>query len=250
MPRDSGPGSEAPRRRPRRHRSRRRAQADLARARPRGGRGDYVIVHVGYAISRLDPEEARKTLALFAAIDARSRSAGVKYVDEFRDGELARALAAAIERAVEPGRRYNLMEFCGGHTHAISRYGVTDLLPKAVHDGARPRLPGVRAADRADRQRDRARARARRDRVHLCGHDARAGVQPHEPDEGEGARAPTSGWSTRRPTRCASRARTRRRGRGLLRHRLRDDHAADGGRDPARPSARRSPTSPCSATTC
>ncbi|MEZ5626585.1 HypC/HybG/HupF family hydrogenase formation chaperone [Denitromonas sp.] len=27
--------------------------------------GDYVIVHVGYALSRLDPEEAAKTLALF-----------------------------------------------------------------------------------------------------------------------------------------------------------------------------------------
>ena len=28
--------------------------------------GDYVIVHVGYALSVLDPEEAEKTLALFA----------------------------------------------------------------------------------------------------------------------------------------------------------------------------------------
>ena len=28
--------------------------------------GDYVIAHVGYAINRLDPEEAEKTLALFA----------------------------------------------------------------------------------------------------------------------------------------------------------------------------------------
>ncbi len=28
--------------------------------------GDYVIVHVGYALNRLDPEEARKTLELFA----------------------------------------------------------------------------------------------------------------------------------------------------------------------------------------
>jgi len=27
--------------------------------------GDYVIVHVGYALSKLDPEEAEKTLALF-----------------------------------------------------------------------------------------------------------------------------------------------------------------------------------------
>jgi len=30
--------------------------------------GDYVIVHVGYALSRLDPEEAAKTLQLFAEI--------------------------------------------------------------------------------------------------------------------------------------------------------------------------------------
>lgn len=28
--------------------------------------GDYVILHVGYALSRLDPEEAERTLALFA----------------------------------------------------------------------------------------------------------------------------------------------------------------------------------------
>ena len=32
--------------------------------------GDYVILHVGYALSRLDPDEARKTLALFAQVDA------------------------------------------------------------------------------------------------------------------------------------------------------------------------------------
>ncbi|OGT00084.1 MAG: hydrogenase assembly protein HupF [Gallionellales bacterium RIFCSPLOWO2_02_FULL_59_110] len=31
---------------------------------------DYVIVHVGYAINRLDPEEAEKTLQLFAEITA------------------------------------------------------------------------------------------------------------------------------------------------------------------------------------
>lgn len=30
--------------------------------------GDYVIVHVGYALSKLDPEEAAKTLALFAEL--------------------------------------------------------------------------------------------------------------------------------------------------------------------------------------
>ena len=35
---------------------------------PEAGVGDYVIVHAGYAISRLDPEEAEKTLELFAAV--------------------------------------------------------------------------------------------------------------------------------------------------------------------------------------
>jgi hydrogenase expression/formation protein HypC len=30
--------------------------------------GDYVIVHVGYALNKLDPEEAARTLKLFADI--------------------------------------------------------------------------------------------------------------------------------------------------------------------------------------
>ena len=56
----------------------------------------------------------------------------MKYVDEFRDGALARVIAERIARAVDPRRVYHFMEFCGGHTHAISRYGVTDLLPANV----------------------------------------------------------------------------------------------------------------------
>ena len=56
----------------------------------------------------------------------------MKYIDEFRDGALARNLAASIAGEVEAGRRYALMEFCGGHTHAISRYGLEDLLPAQV----------------------------------------------------------------------------------------------------------------------
>ncbi len=31
--------------------------------------GDYVIVHVGFALNKLDPEEAARTLALFAEMD-------------------------------------------------------------------------------------------------------------------------------------------------------------------------------------
>ena len=56
----------------------------------------------------------------------------MRYVEEFRDGELARQLAARIVASAEPARRYSFMEFCGGHTHAISRYGLTDLLPDNV----------------------------------------------------------------------------------------------------------------------
>ncbi len=56
----------------------------------------------------------------------------MKYVDEFRDGALARSLAAGIAREARPDRAYRLMEFCGGHTHAISRYGIEDLLPSNV----------------------------------------------------------------------------------------------------------------------
>jgi hydrogenase expression/formation protein HypD len=56
----------------------------------------------------------------------------MKYIDEFRDGEVAQGLAAAIRRAAQPERQYHFMEFCGGHTHAISRYGVSDLLPDNV----------------------------------------------------------------------------------------------------------------------
>ncbi len=56
----------------------------------------------------------------------------MKYIDEFRDGERARGLAAALRNAVEPDRHYRLMEFCGGHTHAVFRYGVPDLLPPNI----------------------------------------------------------------------------------------------------------------------
>ncbi len=57
----------------------------------------------------------------------------MRYIDEFRDGALARGLADAITREARTGRDYHLMEFCGGHTHAIFRYGLPDLLPANVH---------------------------------------------------------------------------------------------------------------------
>ncbi|HEX2376329.1 MAG TPA: hydrogenase formation protein HypD, partial [Gaiellales bacterium] len=56
----------------------------------------------------------------------------MKYVDEFRDAALGRAVAAEIVSLVEPGRHYKVMEVCGGHTHSIYKYGVDDLLPSNV----------------------------------------------------------------------------------------------------------------------
>jgi hydrogenase expression/formation protein HypD len=56
----------------------------------------------------------------------------MKFVDEFRDPELGRLLATEIVSLVEPGRHYKLMEVCGGHTHAIYKYGIDDLLPANV----------------------------------------------------------------------------------------------------------------------
>jgi hydrogenase expression/formation protein HypD len=56
----------------------------------------------------------------------------VKFVDEFRNPELAEVLAREIAGLCEPGRHYKIMEVCGGHTHTIYRYGVQDHLPEDI----------------------------------------------------------------------------------------------------------------------
>lgn len=56
----------------------------------------------------------------------------MKYISEFRQQDLAQQLSKAIAQTVNPDRHYRLMEFCGGHTHAIFRYGVQDLMPGNV----------------------------------------------------------------------------------------------------------------------
>ncbi|MGD0504627.1 MAG: hydrogenase formation protein HypD [Steroidobacteraceae bacterium] len=56
----------------------------------------------------------------------------MRYIRGFREGAAAAALKALIAAEVDPQREYHLMEFCGGHTHAIFRYGVEDLLPDNV----------------------------------------------------------------------------------------------------------------------
>jgi hydrogenase expression/formation protein HypD len=50
----------------------------------------------------------------------------VKYIDEYRDGRIAHALAAEVRRRAT--RPWVLMEICGGQTHTIMRYGLDELL--------------------------------------------------------------------------------------------------------------------------
>jgi hydrogenase expression/formation protein HypD len=56
----------------------------------------------------------------------------MRYVDEFRDPELITKAAEEIRRLAEPERHYRIMEVCGGHTHAIYRFGLKDILPDNI----------------------------------------------------------------------------------------------------------------------
>jgi hydrogenase expression/formation protein HypD len=54
----------------------------------------------------------------------------MKYLDEYRDGDVARRLVDEIARTVT--RPWVLMEMCGGQTHSIVKYGLDRLLPEGV----------------------------------------------------------------------------------------------------------------------
>lgn len=54
----------------------------------------------------------------------------MKYLDEYRDGGLAKRLLREIERKAT--RPWILMEICGGQTHTIMRYGLDELLPAGI----------------------------------------------------------------------------------------------------------------------
>jgi hydrogenase expression/formation protein HypD len=56
----------------------------------------------------------------------------MKYVDEFRDPALIRQAAAEIRRLADVDRHFRIMEVCGGHTHAIYRFALEELLPANI----------------------------------------------------------------------------------------------------------------------
>lgn len=62
---------------------------------------------------------------------------GIRYVDEFRDPQLAQSLLEEIHQLTPQlmqgrDRPLQIMEVCGGHTHSIFRYGLNALLPKDI----------------------------------------------------------------------------------------------------------------------
>lgn len=57
----------------------------------------------------------------------------MKYIEEFRDIHTLKKLATQIVRSIDGDKHYNLMEFCGGHTHVLHRFALTDILPSNIH---------------------------------------------------------------------------------------------------------------------
>ena len=54
----------------------------------------------------------------------------MKFLDEYRNGELAQLIACEIHRITT--RPWNIMEVCGGQTHTIVKFGIDELLPKQI----------------------------------------------------------------------------------------------------------------------
>ena len=56
----------------------------------------------------------------------------MRFVDEFRSGEVAKRVVAELDALLDQNRVYKIMEVCGGHTHAIYKHGLEDVLPPQV----------------------------------------------------------------------------------------------------------------------
>ena len=65
----------------------------------------------------------------------------MKYVDEFRAPELISRAGEEIRRLANSDRHYRIMEVCGGHTHAIYRFGLKDILPENIEHIHGPGCP-------------------------------------------------------------------------------------------------------------
>ena len=53
----------------------------------------------------------------------------MKFLNKFREPEVSTKAAEEKRRRADPIRHYQIMEVCGGHTHAICSFGLKDVLP-------------------------------------------------------------------------------------------------------------------------
>ena len=149
----------------------------------------------------------------------------MKFVDEFRDPEVINKTAEEIRRLADPGRHYRMMEVCGGHTHAIYRFGLKDILPaniELIHGPGCPVcvLPMGRIDDGLALAKDPERHLHR-----LRRHDARA----RRARQSAGAQGARHGCAhCLFAVRCAEAGQSQsRQAHHVLRHRLRDHGAFD-----------------------
>ncbi|GAH32012.1 unnamed protein product, partial [marine sediment metagenome] len=63
----------------------------------------------------------------------------MKFITEFRSSELAEGLISQIHRKSKTSARF--MEFCGGHTVTIFRYGIRRVLPSTIDMVSGPGCP-------------------------------------------------------------------------------------------------------------
>ena len=164
--------------------------------------GDWVLIHVGFALSKIDEEEAAAALQFLEGI-------GQAYDDELAalrriadrvgaHGRCGSSMSSATPTRptrspprspalCEPGRQYKFMEVCGGHTHTIYKHGLEDYLPEQITLVHGPGCPVcVIPMGRVDDAMALA-ARAGRDHDLVRRHDAGAG-QPRLVLRRQGAR--------------------------------------------------------------
>lgn len=63
---------------------------------------------------------------------------GINYLDEFRDGKIAKKIISQIRKFTRPA---NIMEVCGTHTVAMFRYGIRNILPANINLISGPGCP-------------------------------------------------------------------------------------------------------------
>jgi hydrogenase expression/formation protein HypD len=109
---------------------------------PHAEREDFLVVHVGFALARIDADEAAKSSARAAPTASGSRAVRrrpLRHVDEYRDAATVQRLVEAIARTTT--RRWTLLDVCGGHEPNPADSGLATLLSPSVRLVRGPSCP-------------------------------------------------------------------------------------------------------------